>query len=78
MSLENRYNIPKETVKEMVQDGVISCSVARHFEIYDHFLNYRSSHPGKSMYDCFFEVAQQLKVSESTVKQVVYKLDKKS
>jgi hypothetical protein len=34
-NLSNKYNIPAETLKKMLKDGVISCSWARWEEIYD-------------------------------------------
>lgn len=33
--LSNKYNIPEETVKKMIQDGVISCSWPGYEEVYN-------------------------------------------
>jgi len=78
MSLDKKYQIPAETVKKMVQDGVISCSIARHHEIYDYYLSFKSTCSGKSNAEIFFHVAEKMKVSESSVKAIVYKLDRNS
>lgn len=32
--LSNKYNIPEETVKKMIQDGVVSCSWPGYEEVY--------------------------------------------
>lgn len=78
MSLEKKYNIPADIVKKLVNDGVISCSVIRHFEIFDAYTNFVASGKaqGKSNPDVYYELGQQLGVSDSTVKQIVYKLGK--
>lgn len=79
MSLDQKYNIPRETIKNMVADGVISCSVARQHEIYDYYLQYMSSGKGKgkSQSEVFFDISLDLKVSESWVKAIYYKLGTK-
>lgn len=79
MSLSKKYNIPEETVKDMVKHGVISCSISRQFEIYDYYQQFMSSGrgSGKSKSVIYYEISQDLKVSDSYVKQIVYKLDTK-
>lgn len=32
--LSNRYNIPEATIKQMIRDGVISCTWAKYEEVY--------------------------------------------
>lgn len=80
MSLDKKYNIPEETFKKMVRDGVISCSVARHYEIYDYYQQYKRSAQGscKSAMDIYYSVAQEFRISEVMVRKIVYAIDKKT
>ena len=32
--LSNKYNIPESTIKQMIRDGVISCTWAKYEEVY--------------------------------------------
>jgi hypothetical protein len=32
--LSNKYNIPESTIKQMISDGVISCTWAKYEEVY--------------------------------------------
>jgi hypothetical protein len=78
MSLEKKYGIPEATVKQMVCDGVISCSVARHYEIYGRFQQIESQSQGRSTFDIILQVADELKVNDSTVQKIVYSFRKKT
>ncbi len=70
--LAEKYNIPPEVVKKMVNDGVISCSWPMRDDIYDMYKKLSAS--GKSQGDIIYEIAQAKHVSESTVKQTIQKL----
>ncbi len=47
--LAEKYNIPEDTVKKMIKDGVVSCS----WDVCDHIKRMRSE--GKSWDDIAFE-----------------------
>lgn len=72
MSLSKKYNIPKETIQKMVNDGVISCSWPMYEEIYN---MYQASMAigGKTKTEIFYEIAEAKKVSTETVKHAVNK-----
>ncbi len=77
MKLADFYGIPEETVTRMMRNGHLSCSVARHFEIYDSYKKYVSCcGSGKTKEEICNDVADSLGVSSSTVKQVVWRIDK--
>jgi predicted transcriptional regulator len=78
MSLHKKYGIPEATVKQMVCDGVISCSVSRHYEIYDRFRQLKEQFPSRTKLDIIIQVAEEMNTSEATVDKVVYSLHKKS
>lgn len=79
MSLGKKYSIPAETIKNMVNDGVISCSIARQYEIYDYLQEFaRSSQAtGKSKAQIFIEVSEKMRCSESWVRTIYYELSTK-
>lgn len=70
MSLAKKYNIPKEAVQRMVNDGVISCSWPMYEEIY---AMYQQSMAvgGKTKTEIYYEISEAKKVSERTVKYVI-------
>lgn len=72
MSLSEKYNIPKQTVQRMVNDGVISCSWPMYEEIYE---MYKKSMAigGKTKTEIYYEIAEAKGVSERTVKYVISK-----
>lgn len=76
MSLAKKYQIPIETVKRMVKDGVISCSIDRNYEIYDYFLSMKSQNPLLANVDLITKVSENMHVPESTVEKVVYTFGK--
>lgn len=75
MSLAKKYNVPQETIKRMVNDGVISCSWPMYEEIY---AMYQKSMAigGKSKTQIFYEIAEAKGISERTVKNIVYTIYK--
>ncbi len=77
MTLENKYNVPRETLKKMCADGVISSSVLRHYEVYDMFTRLKSEKPMRSNYDIFCQMAVELKLSTDTIDKIVYTIRKK-
>ncbi len=70
MSLSSKYNIPQETIKNMVKDGVISCTWPMYEEIY---AMYQQSMAigGKTKTEIYYEIAQEKRVSENTVKNAI-------
>lgn len=78
MSLDKKYNIPAETVKRMVNDGVISCSVLRHHEIFDVYQSIKAADPSRRTWDIYCDVANECHVQPELVKKVVYLFGKKS
>lgn len=77
MKLADFYGIPEETVTRMMRNGHISCSVARHFEIYDEYKKHVACcGMGRTKEDIYNHIADTLHVSVSTVRQVVWQLDK--
>lgn len=78
MSLEKEFGIPKETINRMVNRGVISCSIVRHYEIYDMFLEIKKANPNKSMREICFEISdKESHYSFEMVKTIVNKLGNK-
>jgi hypothetical protein len=78
MSIEKKYNIPLETVQRMVKDGVISCSAVRYEEVYEAYLKYKTSSPGKSDSQIFYAMSDQMNMSDSSIKKIVYIMGKRS
>lgn len=74
MKLCNKYNIPQETMDKMVRDGVISSSWPMYEEVYTLFQRMLSS--GKPKTTIYYEIADQKRISEATVKYIVLKMSK--
>lgn len=72
MSLEKKYNIASETLKRMVQDGIISGSVVRDSEVYDLFLQIKSFNTTRTNKDIFFQMSEDLKMSTHNIERIVY------
>lgn len=72
MSLDKKYQIPVETVKKMIKDGVISCSIARNFDVYDYFLTMKQQNPMLGNSQIISNVSTEMKLSVSTVEKIVY------
>jgi len=70
MSLSKKYNISQDTVRQMIHDGWISCSVPSYEKIYADFEQSMQS-GSKCKTQAIFEVAEKNKVSESTVFTVI-------
>lgn len=74
MSLSNKYNVPQETIKKMINDGVISCSWPKYEEIYAMYTNEVKT--GKTKTLIYYEIAEKKKMPETTVKSIILKMDK--
>lgn len=76
MSLENTYGVPRETIKKMVRDGVISCSIISHVEVWDMY----KSRVGK--FDTLHEICVDISLSSSyqvdNIKKIIQKFRKNS
>jgi hypothetical protein len=77
MTLENKYNVSRETIKQMVNDGVISSSVVRHYEVYDHFKKLKDQCSSCTMQSLLERAATETHMSLESVRAIVYKLCKK-
>ena len=62
--LSDKYNVPEETIKLMLKDGVISCSQPMYHEIVYH---YKSS-------NSLQKTADQFNISKARVWQIVHDL----
>lgn len=78
MSLDKKYQIPPDTIRNMVRDGVISFTTVRNHEIYDYFISFRSSNPSKSTMDLYQEVGDHYHLSSETIRVIVTGFVKKS
>jgi len=76
MTIENKYNIPRETVQRMVNDGVIPCSVKRHYEIFDMFTRLKGECSTCTATAVMYEVSDKMNESFENVKKVIYKFGK--
>lgn len=72
MSLSKKYNIEPEKIRNLINDGWLSCSVPMYEKIYQDFQNSMSV-GGKTQTVVFHEVAEKNHVSEKTVQKIVYK-----
>lgn len=72
MSISNKYNIPQDTVNQMVKDGIISSKWPRYEEVY---ALYKQS-IGKSKASKFLDISIKLNIPERTVKMMIETMDK--
>jgi hypothetical protein len=78
MSLEKKYQIPAETIKKMVNDGIISCSVNNQYEVFDFYQQYKNSNPCLKLYEIEIDVADKFKLAPRTIRHIIYTIGKKS
>lgn len=78
MSLSQKYNVPRETIQKMVNEGVIPTSVVRYHEVYDHYKTIKSASPGRSDASIFVDMSIQMNISEASIKKIVYQMGKRS
>lgn len=78
MILENKYNVPRETIKKMVSDGIISTSVVYHYEVLDMFQRFKNECPACPKVDLLQKVADERKEPFERIKKIVYELGKNS
>lgn len=76
MILENKYNVPRETWKQLCKDGIVSSHVMRNYEIYDMFNKKKAENPARSNSNIFDDIAEELRVSKALVDKVVYEFRK--
>jgi hypothetical protein len=72
MTIENKYNIPRETVQQMVLDGVIPCSVKRKYEIHDLFQRLKSECPTCTVVSLVERIASEKNENFENVKKIIY------
>ena len=65
--LSNKYNIPEETVKKMIRDGVISCTWAKYEEVYACYKSLSAS----NIEGVVLEVAEKTGVPRTTVYRII-------
>lgn len=73
MKLCNRYNIPQETINQMVKDGVISCTWPMYEEIYTMFESRKGT---KSKEQIYMDIAEMKNMSPRTVRYMIEKIGK--
>lgn len=76
MSISNKYNIPEDTFKKMLKDGILSSKWPTYDEVYDMFKSIQANNPTKSKSTIYYEIAEAKKMNEFTVKQIVTRMDK--
>jgi hypothetical protein len=69
MKLCNKYNIPQQTVDQMVKDGVISSKWPAYEEVYGMYNLLKAS--GKSKEQIYNDIADQKNMSARTVRAMV-------
>lgn len=73
MSLSKKYGIPEETIKLMIKDGWLSCSVAKCEEVIVHYKKHISQ--GIPKPEAVHRVADEIKVSESYIYRIMKKFE---
>jgi predicted transcriptional regulator YheO len=73
MSLSDKYNIPQATIKAMIKDGWISCSVPQYEEIA--YFYKKQIESGLSSSEAINRTAEVTSVSKRTVYRVVHKFE---
>lgn len=76
MSISNKYNIPEETVKKMVKDGIVYRCVAQMDEVYELFKSIKAKNPNKSKSEIYRDISESKDINFFTVKQMVARADK--
>lgn len=70
MSLSKKYNVPCETIKRMVNDGVISCSWPRYEEVYEMYQKSMAI-GGKTKTDIYYEISEATRIPKRTVEYII-------
>lgn len=74
MSLAKKYNIPEQTVKALVKDGWLSCSVPMYEEIYYSYKKKIATNGGQKM-QAVYETSIDMGISESWVYKIVERFE---
>lgn len=74
MSLSNKYGIPQETVKRMVQDGVISCSWPLYEDVYARYQELLKT--GQSKNQIYYQISEEKSIPERTIRFMISKIGK--
>lgn len=76
MSLEKYYGVPRETIKKMIRDGVISCSLESHLEVYEMY----KARVGKfeTLHDICVDISQSSTYQVDNIKKIIQKFRKNS
>lgn len=73
MSLSKKYGIPEETIKAMVKDGVLPCSVVKCDEIMNYYNDQRSKGEPKS--EAVHRTSDVLNISTRYVYLIIKKFE---
>lgn len=76
MSLENTYGVPRETIKKMVRDGVISCSLISHLEVYEMYKSKQESGKYNSLISICVSISESTGYQVDNIKKIIYKFSK--
>lgn len=71
MSILNRLGISEDKIKELVERGIISTSVIRGFEVYDRYVELKTSLPNTSDAKIFNQMSDEFKMSNFNIKRIV-------
>jgi hypothetical protein len=64
MKFADFYGIPEDTAKRMFNNGHISCSVERHFDIYGEYKKFvQCCGMGKTKEDIYTHISETMRVS---------------
>jgi len=74
MSLSNKYNVPEETIKKMVSDGILSTKWPMWETVCDLYKKIRNEHPDKSKESIYYDISEKTKVNDRTVKQIIHRM----
>lgn len=72
MSLDKKYQISPETIKNMVIDGIIPCSVVRNHELYDSFIKHKKENPQLSVKQIILNMSVESGLSVSSIEKIIY------
>ena len=68
--VSEKYNIPIETVKQLVKDGLFSCSLPMKEEVFERYTELRRS--GSSMEAIYSTISKEKGIPDSTVRHYIY------
>lgn len=71
MTLAEKYGLDEETIKKMIRDGIIPCSVSKHEQVYNLYLKGMST--GLPRPQAVANAAEEFNLSERMVYLIIKK-----